>query len=470
MNIRKIIREELNTLSDSFYLIVSDDENFIYGTSKLGGKSFQPVGDFNAEAILRSRYNSENEALDQISWNKHYENDSKIGGSLTTAGKIANNFLKYNPKIVPVDFILNKRDQNFPMMESEMDDFGWVKEVNPFQPGKFFDEDDICFESNNTCKVNINKDDITFVINWDDWVNWTELDDDSTWYVEPLLYHGTDYAGGGDYYEFDSDEFNYSGYHITNPQKERFQKILDFTTKGKEKIGDFINNDNMWGLEEALRYPRLIDLLENLSSDYLNELGYTVQKNRWLSLGVVMEDSIKKSGADWDLYGGNLKISVPMEVVWKWYGSGVENLSDLLIKVSEPITDQAWYDWFYEEWDTSGAEVEEYFDQFLDKAEEFLEESDEIEEMGKKLNVLDSLNMKKINSGWSMLGNQYKRVNSNDTIWYIKVDNDFEKAELELYHKNDNRYSTKPKRVFKIPFEKLPQYINQYSLKLESTK
>jgi len=352
----------------------------------------------------------------------------------------------------------------------EIDNFDWVREVTPYQSGEHFSEDDICFESNNTYKVNINKDDITFVINWDDWVNWTELDDDSTWYVESLLYHGTDYNGGGDYYEFDSDEFNYSGYHITNPQKERFQKILDFTTKGKEKIGDFINNDDMWGLEEALRYPRLIDLLENLSSDYLNELGYAVEKNRWLSLGVVMEDSIKKSGADWDLYGGNLEISVLMEVVWKWYGSGVENLSDLLIKVSEPITDQAWYDWFYEDLDTSGAEVEEYFDQFLDKAEEFLEESDEIEEMDKKLNVLDSLNMKKINSGWSMWGNQYKRVNSNDTIWYIKVDNDFEKAELELYHKNDNSYSAKPKRVFKIPFEKLPQYINQYSLKLESTK
>jgi hypothetical protein len=347
------------------------------------------------------------------------------------------------------------------------DDFGWAKEVNPFQPGKFFDEDDICFDDG-TCEVNINNNEIKFIVDWNDWMEWVDLSDDNSWYVEPLLYHGTYYDG--DYYEFDSDEFNYSGYHITNPQKERFQKILDFTTKGKEKIENFIGNDDMWGLENALRYPRLIDLLEDLSSDYLNELGYAVQKNRWLSLGEGMEDSIKKSGADWGLYAGNLEISVPMEVVWKWYGNGVENLSDLLIKVSEPITDQAWYDWFYEDFNTDGAEVEQYFDQFLDKAEEFLEESDEIEEMDKKLNILDSLNMKKINSGWSRWGNQYKRENSNDTIWYIKVDNDFEKAELELYHKNDNRYSTEAKRKFKIPFEKLPQYIDQYSLKLESTK
>jgi hypothetical protein len=242
MNIRKIIREELNTLSDSFYLIVSDDENFIYGTGKLGGKGFQPVGDFNAEAILRSRYNSENEALDQIRWAKRYENDSKVGGSLTTAGEIANNILKHNPKIVPVDFILKKRDQNFPMMESEMDDFGWAKEVNPFIPGKDFSEDDICFDDY-TCEININDNGIKFVLDWDDWVEKVDLDDDSKYFVEDILYHGTDYDGGGDYYEFDSDEFNYS--YPTDEQKGRFQKILDFTTKGEKKIDYYIDGDKM---------------------------------------------------------------------------------------------------------------------------------------------------------------------------------------------------------------------------------
>lgn len=454
MNIRKIIREELNNLSDTFYLIVSKGESFVWSQNRLAGWSFEPIEELDTEDILRSGFRRFNDAENTLNRFSKYRKE---------------NLLKYEPKVITVDFILNKRDQNFPIMESEMDDFGWAREVNPFQPGKFFDEDDICFDDG-TCEVNINDNGIKFIIDWNDWMEWVDLSDDNSWYVEPILYNGTDYDGGGDYYEFDSEEFNYSGYHITNPQKERFQKILDFTTKGKEKIENFINNDAMWGLEDALRYPRLINLLEDLSSDYLNELGYAVQKNRWLSLGEEMKNSIKKSGADWDLYGGNLEILVPMEVVWKWYGNGVENLSDLLIKVSEPITDKAWYDWFYEDWNTDGADLGVYFDTFLNKAEEYLEESDEIEEMDKKLNVLDSLNMKKINSGWSRWGNRYKRVNSNDTIWYIKVDGGFENAELELYHKIDNRYSDEPRRKFNIPFEKLPQYIDQYSLKLESTK
>jgi hypothetical protein len=461
MNIRKIIREELNTLSDSFYLIVSDDENFIYGTGKLGGKGFQPVGDFNAEAILRSRYNSENEALDQIRWAKRYENDSKVGGSLTTAGEIANNILKHNPKIVPVDFILKKRDQNFPMMESEMDDFGWAKEVNPFIPGKDFSEDDICFDDY-TCEININDNEIKFVLDWDDWVEKVELDDDSKYFVEDILYHGTDYDGGGDYYEFDSDEFNYS--YPTDEQKGRFQKILDFTTKGEKKIDYYTDGNQMLDIDDVLRYPELLDLFDSLVSDYLSEIGYAVQKNRWLSIGREMENRIKKTDSEWSLYSGTLEIDVPMEVVWKWYGDGIDNLTDLLIKVSEPITEIYWYDWFYGDFDSSGAEVDEIFDRFLDRAEEYIEEGD-VEEVEEKLNLLDSLNMEKLSSGWSRWGNNFRRINPNNTYWYITLDYDFDNTKLELYREDDNRWRTKARKKFEgIPFEELPKYLEQYNL------
>ena len=56
MNLKRIIREELSTLSDSFYLLVSGDEKFIYGMGKFGGNSFEPVENFDAKAILRSRF------------------------------------------------------------------------------------------------------------------------------------------------------------------------------------------------------------------------------------------------------------------------------------------------------------------------------------------------------------------------------------------------------------------------------
>ena len=348
------------------------------------------------------------------------------------------------------------------LKESDKSEWSWVDEINPFQPGNFFDIDDICF-NDNTCQVNINDNVIKFRLDWEDWVDWVDLGEENSWYLDPILYHGTNYDGGGDYYEFDSDEFNYSGHHLTNEHEIRFQKILDYTTGGEEKIEDFMNDNTMWDLEKVLKYPQLIELFEDLSSNYLSELGYATQKNRWLSIGREIETSIKETGSDWDLYAGTLEIDVPMEVVWKLYGDGVENLSDLLLKVSKPMVEKPLYDWFYEEYDSDGAEVEQYFNEFLDKAEEFLEESDKIKEIDKKFNILDSLGMKNIGSRWS---NKYIRENSNDTLWYATIYHDFEKVKLELYNKNDNRYSTKPIREFQIAFEKLPQYINQYSLKL----
>ena len=46
------------------------------------------------------------------------------------------------------------------------DDFEWTSEINPFKPGKIFSEHDVCFNSNNNCKININKDNITFIMDW----------------------------------------------------------------------------------------------------------------------------------------------------------------------------------------------------------------------------------------------------------------------------------------------------------------
>jgi len=350
------------------------------------------------------------------------------------------------------------------------DDFGWVRNVNPFYPGKFFNEDDVCFDDG-TCPINIDEDGIHFIIDFNEWIQWVDVYDEYRWYIEPLLYHGEGYDGNGDHYEFDSDEFNYSGYQLTDEQKTRFQQILNFTTGGEEKIDYFINEDSMLSLEQHLKYPELIYFFSDLVRDYLSELGYAVQKNRWLSLSTEMVSKIKETGTKWELYSSDrLEIDVPMDVVWNWYGKGVENLSDLLIKVSEPISDYPWSDSFYEGWDTDGADLGEYFDTFLNKAEEYLEDEDLIEEVGEKFKLLDSLKFRKKSSGWSHWGNKYRRENPNNTFWLLTIDYHLDIAHLQLFNQGDNMWSVEPKRQFKIPFEKLPQYTEQYSLKLESTK
>ena len=76
-----------------------------------------------------------------------------------------------------------------------------------------------------------------------------------------------------------------------------------------------------------------------------------------------------------------------MEVVNKIHREKqFRDLSELFQYVMKPIIDIPWYDWFYDEWDTSGAsdEIAESWARFLDKAEDFME-SDEGEEERKGL-------------------------------------------------------------------------------------
>ena len=46
--------------------------------------------------------------------------------------------LKHNPKVVTVDFILRKRDESFPIIESN--ELDWIKNVDPFSGGEYYDD------------------------------------------------------------------------------------------------------------------------------------------------------------------------------------------------------------------------------------------------------------------------------------------------------------------------------------------
>ncbi len=104
MNLKRIIREEINDFSASFYLIVSADEKFIYRRSYMGGMKWEKVDNLTPKEIVNSDF-------------------------LTY--KAANSFLermeKGVAKVVSMDFILRKRDDNFPMMESN--DMEWINDI-----------------------------------------------------------------------------------------------------------------------------------------------------------------------------------------------------------------------------------------------------------------------------------------------------------------------------------------------------
>ena len=307
MNIKRIIREELESISDTFYLLVSDDENFIYGTGKFGGDSFEPVENFDSEGILRSRYQTQEKALEIVSWAEYYK------GNDSSPGKSADNILKHNPKVVSVDFILRKRNKSFPIMESN--DLDWIKNVDPLSGGEYYDDSKaICFGDGQTfCDVRIDNKYITFYFDAEDFGELWDKDgywEDDRWILESLWKNDTPYDGDGDWYEFDSDEFNYSYYRLTQGQKNRFNEILR-TVGSDDSVGDF--EDAMNSLIKEFRHPKIQSMFDDTISEYLNQLGYITQKNRWLDVSHKWDSVAENSFVELDMTNDEIEIKIPVE-------------------------------------------------------------------------------------------------------------------------------------------------------------
>tara|TARA_R110002020_G_scaffold113236_7_gene260341 strand:+ start:9965 stop:11353 length:1389 start_codon:yes stop_codon:yes gene_type:complete len=459
MNIKKIIREELSTLSDSFYLLVSDDEKFIYGTGKLGGKSFQPVENFDAEAILRSRYGTEDAAFEQISWAEYYK------GGRGTPGEIADNMLKHNPKVVPVDFILRKRDESFPIIESN--ELDWIKNVDPLSGGKYYNHTKvICFgDQERWCDVRIANGYITFYLNKDEFGKfWDENGywEDDSWIMEPIFMYGTPHDGDGDWYEFDSDEFNYSYYRLDNNQIVRFNEILK-TVGSDEEVGNF--EDSMNSLIGEFNHPKIQANFDNMIGEYLNQLGYVIQRNRWLSISHQWDSVSKEAGVEVSMSSDEIKIKIPIEKAYQdYYNKDVNDLTELLKAIFIKLSHTHWYEWFYDEWDTSGSddELDEVFSDFLDYAEDYIE-SEDFEKWKKVLSDFEELGIKNKNAYWYNYQQLIRENPNDDTIWVIKLKNGYDEADIGLFKIQHNSYYGNQKPIkpphLDVPVEEIPKYI-----------
>jgi hypothetical protein len=349
--------------------------------------------------------------------------------------------------------------------EIESSDWDWVKEVpDKFQLGNRFNDDEVCFDSDNDCVININKDNITFVLDWDWWVDVCDVYSDNAGFLETLFYHGRNFDGNQDFEEVDTSEFNYSHYNLTDEQKERLQNILN-VVGSDVKIDDYASRDDMLSLSSALKYKPLREYYNDLIDNYLTSVGYAVQRNRWLSIADEFGKQVDKTKSKWSLYRNELTITIPMDVVWEIFSDkSINNLSNLLFKVSSPITDQSWYDWFYEEWDYSGSEDEmtHYFNKFLDNAEEFLNDDEEVVVYRKFHNIIDNLGFKPYHN---MNTRSYYLLikRPQDNLWTVTPNYNTETALLEL--KKGDRYSPTEKS-FEVPFDEIPTYLNNYLLDL----
>ena len=375
-----------------------------------------------------------------------------------------------------IGLIKNKLDNKKKLKES-FEDFEWAKEITPWVPGKLFNDDDVCFDSDD-CEVNINKDEIVFKIDYSTWSDLADISEDDNRFLSEFFRSGSNYDGNGDYHEFDSDEFNYSSHYFTDEQKSRLKKIINITSPNTD-IDSFFgpSSDEMLEINKLLKYRPLNNSFDTLVWDYLSHIGYAIQENRWLSLGREFENRINETRSEWEYdytrWGAEeITIKVPLDVVYDWYNMGVNDLSTLLYKVSTPIGDVNWYDWFYEEWDTSGAEdkINDSINTFLDEAEEFLEDSDEVSEYKKYYDLIEKLGFK--NTARYYYGGNIKSFylnNPDNTFWILEDRGSPYRLYLKQYegdNKTTNMWNAKPIRSAEIDIEELPQYINNYTLKL----
>lgn len=459
MNIKRIIREELESISDSFYLLVSDDENFIYGMGKFGGDSFEPVENFNAEGILRSRYQTQEKALEIVSWAEYYK------GNDSSPGKSADNILKHNPKVVSVDFILRKRDESFPIMESN--ELDWIKNVDPLSGGEYYDDSKaICFgDEQKYCDVRITNEYITFYLDVDDFGKFWDEDSDweeDRWILQTLWENGTPYDGDGDFHEFDSDEFNYSYHRLDDNQIVRFNEILK-TVGFDEGVGHF--EDNMNNLIHELKHPKIQSMFDNVTNEYLNQLGYVIQRNRWLDTSRQWDRVSKSSNVELNMSNDEIEIKIPVEKAYQNYynTSKVNDLTQLLKSIISNLSYTHWYQWFYDEWDTSGGDeqIDQTFNDFLDKAEDYLY-SDDFEVYEKVLSDFKELDIKHKSSHWYNYQQLVRENPNDDTIWIINLKGEYDKADLMLYKKHSSTYYGNQDVLEKhidVPLEEITKYI-----------
>lgn len=318
------------------------------------------------------------------------------------------------------------------------DDFGWIRDIPAFLPGKDFDYNDVCIDEDDDCEVTIQDDKIVFNIDLDEFIGrWGGYDDE--YYLKPLIQNswaGEIYDGDGDYYEFDSDEFNYSGYHVEDHLKRRFTDFIMEVDKDldSDDVNNFFN-DHMLGIEDHLKYPRLYNDFDNLVNEVLSALGYAVQENRWLAVSrtfISRMEQIREMGVEVEFEYGrwgheNLIITVPMEVVNQIHRKKqFKDLSELYAWIISPINDISWADWFYDEWDSSGASdrINEAWRVFLDNAEDYLENEDYQEERKFVDYCYDTLKSK----GWILRGdgpNRFKKVDPNIRTLTHNLDIDF---------------------------------------------
>jgi hypothetical protein len=271
----------------------------------------------------------------------------------------------------------------------------------------------------------------------------------------------------------DYEEFDYAGYHMSSEQKERLEKIVKLISPNID-LEEYLN-DNLNDLEKHLLISQIKRYWDTLQNRFIEILSYKIQENRWNSIAEYYRTltlgsdnkfkfpvKFKKSYSRWyDTIEITLSTKDLITILEK---NTVNNdLSKALNELSSIVTNVSWYDYFYEEWDTSGAEweIRDAFDKFLSNSEEYIDENpEEFMEQKKFYDRLQKLGFKPT-AGY---GNVWSKNDDVDGWIWVADEIDLESNKLRLRKTKRMSGGTDPKNVFQINFDDLPFYLSQYRM------
>ena len=384
------------------------------------------------------------------------------------AGEVIKKFEDKYPKMVDSLYeSVIKRVLKAELLKEDDSDWDWVKNDSPFELGPYLDTLDTCFNSTD-CDLNINEKEIILKLDYSDFHDnfLPDINEDDSSFLQTLM---TGTIPRDDWYEFDSDEFNYAGYNMSGEQREKLQKLLSVVNKKDFNLEPFLSDD-LNSIRRHLKYPKVMDDWNELVDCYLNIIGYTIQRNRWQSLlDYYRELTINNNELPFKLSMGSwdtITMVIPLNNLFVLLSENkISNVEDYLRFTLRRVNNTNWYDYFYEEWDTSGDEgrISDCFDTFLNDFEEFiLEETEEKEIFDELYDKVISLGFEPSRSYW---GSRDKFIKKNDdgSVWRISdIDYDDKKVKLSKYASN----GWSPDSSYWLGFDEISTYVLNYSLDL----
>ena len=284
------------------------------------------------------------------------------------------------------------------MTEEELDEhvikenFDWVEQVPDVEFGDYFNVEDlnerIFFENNN----------VIFQLDWEDFNELTTGGYEDYFFKDVVVHNGT-YENEGDSDYFDDEEINYLPGHLTMTQLNRLEDLLQRSAKvfdldNRQSKIDTMLTEQFQLAEEYIgrNLYRGRNDWDDMTGNYMYELGKRVNINRWKSLNAYYLNLLKEHGVNIEGSGWSEGVTIVVPFPYKpktWShthntmteGNSITNLTDI-IKVGLNFLDKPWSDYWYEDFDTSGL-LERFspeFDRFLDKIEEAIKTQEGVDD------------------------------------------------------------------------------------------